>query len=41
MLSKEKLLPETIEKLQINPFLDTYVMEFLDLPDKFLESDTG
>lgn len=37
MLSKEKLLPETIEKLQINPFLDTYVMEFLDLPDKFLE----
>lgn len=39
MLSKEKLLPETIEKLQINPFLDTYVMEFLDLPDKFLERD--
>ena len=39
MLSKEELFPETIEKLQINPFLDTYVMEFLDLPDKFLERD--
>ena len=31
MLSKEKLLPEKI-KFELNPFLDAYVIEFLDLP---------
>ena len=38
MLSKDKLLPEPISSLQ-NPFLDSYVIEFLDLPDTFHESD--
>ena len=36
MLSKEKLLPEKI-KTELNPFLDSYVIEFLDLPPKFKE----
>ena len=39
MLSKEKLLPEPIKGLKENPFLDSYVIEFLDLPKKFKESD--
>lgn len=39
MLSKEKLLPEPIQKLKENPFLDSYVIEFLDLPQNFKESD--
>ena len=30
MLSKEKLLPEPIKGLKGNPFLDSYVIEFLD-----------
>ncbi len=38
MLSKEKLLPEPLRSAQ-NPFLDSYVVEFLDLPDTFHESD--
>ena len=38
MLSKEKLLPEPVESHQ-NPFFDSYVVEFLDLPDSFHESD--
>lgn len=38
MLSKEKLLPEPIESHQ-NPFLDSYVVEFLDLPENFQEND--
>ena len=38
MLSKEKLLPEPTQKHN-NPFLDTYVMEFLDLPAQFKEND--
>ena len=38
MLSKEKLLPEKV-KSEFNPFLDSYVMEFLDLPTGFLEKD--
>ena len=38
MLSKEKLLPESIPAEQ-NPFLDSYIIEFLDLPDSFLEND--
>lgn len=39
MLSKEKLLPEQIKGLKENPFLDSYVIEFLDLPKNFKESD--
>ena len=30
MLSKEKILPEPIKGLKENPFLDSYVIEFLD-----------
>ena len=37
MLSKEKLLPEPIKGLKENPFLDSYVIEFLDLPKNFKE----
>lgn len=36
MLSREKLLPEKIHS-ELNPFLDFYVIEFLDLPPKFKE----
>lgn len=39
MLSKEKLLPEPINGLKENPFLDSYIIEFLDLPKNFKESD--
>lgn len=39
MLSKEMLLPETVKRLGENPFLDSYVMEFLDLPNEFREND--
>ena len=38
MLSKSKLLPEPLQSKQ-NPFLDRYVVEFLDLPDSFHEND--
>ena len=38
MLSKTKLLPEAITSVS-NPFLDSYVIEFLDLPEAFHESD--
>lgn len=38
MLSKSKLLPEPLQSQQ-NPFLDQYVVEFLDLPDVFHEND--
>lgn len=38
MLSKNKLLPEPLQSQQ-NPFLDQYVVEFLDLPDTFHEND--
>mgnify|MGYP001636698012 CR=1 FL=1 len=38
MLSKEKLLPEPIKDLKENPFLDSYIIEFLDLPKNFKES---
>ena len=38
MLSKEKLHPEPLRSSK-NPFLDSYVVEFLDLPDMFHESD--
>ena len=39
ILSKEKLLPEPIKGLKENPFLDSYVIEFLDLPKNFKEAD--
>ena len=39
MLSKERLLPEPIKGLKENPFLDSYVIEFLDLPKNFKEAD--
>lgn len=39
MLSKEKLLPEPIKGLKENPFLDSYIIEFLDLLKNFKESD--
>lgn len=38
ILSKNKLLPEPLMSQQ-NPFLDQYVIEFLDLPDTFHEND--
>ena len=39
MLSKEKLMPEPMKGLKENPFLDSYIIEFLDLPQKFKEAD--
>lgn len=39
MLSREKLLPEPIKGLRENPFLDSYVIEFLNLPSNFKEAD--
>lgn len=39
MLSKDVLLPESVKKLGENPFLDSYVMEFLDLPKEYHEND--
>ena len=39
MLSKSPLLPEPVQKLSVNPFLDSYVIEFLDLPEKFSENN--
>lgn len=39
MLSQEMLLPESVKKLGENPFLDSYIMEFLDLPSGYREND--
>ncbi len=39
ILSKKKILPESIKKLKENPFLDSYVIEFLNLPSGFKEAD--
>lgn len=39
MLSKDVLLPESVKKLGENPFLDSYVTEFLDLPNEYHEND--
>ena len=39
MLSKGILLPEPIKGLKENPFMDSYVIEFLDLPSNFKEAD--
>ncbi len=38
MLSQSTLLPESLPS-KVNPFLDSYVIEFLDLPDKYHEND--
>ena len=39
MLSREKVLPDIIKGLKENPFLDSYVIEFLNLPSNFRETD--
>ena len=39
MLSKGKALPEGIKKINNNPFFDSYVVEFLDLPSPYKEND--
>lgn len=39
MLSREKLLPEPVKGLKDHPFLDSYIIEFLDLPRNFKEAD--
>lgn len=39
MLSPEKLFPSNTGNTHNNPFLDTYVLEFLDLPAEFSEHD--
>lgn len=33
------MLPESVKKLEENPFLDSYVMKFLNLPNEFHEND--
>ena len=39
MLSSEKLLPESVPHNENARFLDSYVLEFLDLPTKYSEND--
>jgi predicted nuclease of restriction endonuclease-like (RecB) superfamily len=39
MLSQEKILPEPIQGLKENPFLDSYIIEFLDMPHAYKELD--
>lgn len=39
MLSQKMLLPESVKQLDENPFLDSYVIEFLNLPNTFCERD--
>lgn len=39
MLSTEVILPKSVKKLGENPFLDSYVMEFLNLPNEYREND--
>lgn len=39
MLSQKALLPEKVPGMHSNPFKDTYVVEFLELPDGFKEND--
>ena len=38
MLSRQKLLPEKLPAAA-NPFLDSYVIDFLDLPEKYHETE--
>lgn len=39
MLSNEKILPESVRQWDKNPFLDSYIIEFLNLPKHFKEAD--
>lgn len=39
MLSQKALLPEKVDGMHTNPFKDTYVVEFLELPEDFREND--
>ena len=39
MLSNEKIFPEPVKQWDRNPFLDSYIIEFLDLPEHFKETD--
>lgn len=39
MLSQGKELPESVKQIGENPFMDSYVVEFLDLPRGFREND--
>ncbi len=39
MLSSSKLLPEAVKRFDESPFLDSYVLEFLDLPNNYHEQD--
>ena len=39
MLSKDKILPEKVLGNKQNPFLDSYILEFLDLPKNYSEKD--
>lgn len=39
ILSQGKALPEGIKAVSKNPFLDSYIIEFLDLPSPYKEND--
>ena len=39
MLSKDKILPEKLGSSKESPFLDSYILEFLDLPKNYSEKD--
>lgn len=39
MLSQGKAFPERIQAINKNPFLDSYIIEFLDLPSPYKEND--
>lgn len=39
VLSQGKALPEGIKPVSKSPFLDSYIIEFLDLPNTYKESD--
>ncbi|MBR1443913.1 MAG: DUF1016 family protein [Firmicutes bacterium] len=39
MLSGKKIMPEKVSEINKNPFLDSYVVEFLDLPKRYNEND--
>lgn len=39
ILSQGKALPERIKAVSKNPFLDSYIIEFLDLPSPYKEND--
>ncbi len=39
MMSKDKISLEKINALEVNPFLDTYIIEFLELSSDYKEQD--